>query len=231
MHKIYVPSLPSELTTDKPNNVQEKIKGTQHVSMMVPGDAKHLDEADLDFTLAVTATAEASAHLQDFEGVRIRLSLLVENEDEKDKWKHSFEEVLRTKSLNNTGLSFQVDTPRTKEQIKAHLKKSNLFLLPLKQNSPVFGTEVLLAIAAGVSVLVSKYSGLASLLDTMIEDEPIVGRNVSKINAQHWKERIIDKLVKPAQAQKAANRLRERLSTDLNIAQTHLEFCSIVSGR
>ena len=233
VHKMHIPSLPLDQfrSIHKGDTVQKNIRGTQHICMVMRGDITNSDETDLDFPLAVTATADTSAYLRDYVGVRTRLTLLVANEDDKDKWKHNFEEVLRTKCLNNTGLSFQAEAPQTFEQMKVHLRRSNLFLLPLQQNSQLFGTEALAAIAAGVPVLVSRYSGLASVLGTIMEDEQIVGRNMSTVIAQSWKERIIGKLVKPAQTKKGANRLRERLLTDPNIAETHLDFSNVVAGR
>ena len=113
--------------------------------------------------------------------------------------------------------------------MKLHMKKSNLFLLPLKQNSPVFGTDALAAIAAGVPVLVSRYSGLAALLREIQQDEPVVHKNESEIKV--WKERIIQKLVNPKAAQQRAITLREKLLLDTSIAQTHLDFISITTGR
>ena len=138
---------------------------------------------------------------------------------------------IQKRTLDDTSLSFQTEAPSTLDKMKIHLRKSNLFLLPLKQNSPLFGTEALAAIAAGVPLLLSKDSGLASLLDTMIEDEPIVGKNKLKVNVQSWKERIIQKLVKPAESQQMAKRLREQLLLDTSIAQTHLDFINIVAGK
>ena len=114
--------------------------------------------------------------------------------------------------------------------MKVHLRKSNLFLLPLKSDSPLFGTEVLAAIAAGVPVLVSRDSGLASLLDTMIEDESIVGKNTMKVGAQSWKEHTIQKSVRPEESQQTAQRLRQQFLLDTSIAQTHLDFINVISG-
>ena len=229
IHKMYLPSVPMDFCPDEERNVQENIRGTQHVCMM-SGDIKNLDKNDLDFTLAVTAAARASEHLRNFDGVRMRLTLLIANGEEKAKWKDVFEEILRTHHPNDTGLSFQIEAPHTIEQINIHMRKSNLFLLPLMHNSPLLGTEALVAIATGVPVLISKYSGLSAVLNTMIEDEPIVGKNKLTVNAESWKERIIEKLVRPTEAQKAVNRLRERLLAGTNITQTHLDFINVIAG-
>ena len=229
VHKMYLPSIPIELCPQEQNSIRESISGIQHVCMM-SGEIKDLETNDLDFTLAVTAAARAAEHLRDFDGVWMRLTLLVAKEEEKTKWKEAFEEIHRTQNLNDTGLSFQTAAPLTTEQIKIHMRKCNLFILPLKQNSPFYGTEALAAIAAGVPVLISKYSGFTAVLDKMIEDEPIVGKNKLTVDAESWKERIIQKLVRPVEAQRAANRHRERLLASTDITQTHLDFIGTITG-
>ena len=72
---------------------------------------------------------------------------------------------------------------------------------------------------------------MASLLDNMIEDDPIVGKNKLKVNAELWKKRIIEKLVRPAESRETANRLRQKLLLDMSIAETHLDFINSVAGR
>ena len=205
------------------------IQGTQNVSMM-SGEIKDLDVNGLDFPLAVSATAAASEYIHFNDRVKTKLSLLMADEEEKPKWKESFEEVLQGRNLNNTGLSFQAEAPMSFDKMKVHMRKSNLFLLPLKSDSPLFGTEALAAVAAGVPILVSRDSGLASLLDAMIEDDPIVGKNKPKVNAQSWKEHIIQKLVKPEESQQTAERLRQQFLLDTSIAQTHLDFINVITG-
>ena len=197
---------------------------------MISGEIKDLDINGLDFPLAVTATAGASEHIRDFDGVRINLSLLVAREEEKPEWKAAFDQVLSERNLNDTGLSFQAEIPLSTDKIEVHMRKSNLFLLPIKQNCPLFGTEALAAVAAGVPVLVSRDSGLASLLHTMVEDEPVVYRNKMEVNTETWKDRIVQKLVKPEESQRAANRLREQLLLDTSITQTHLDFVNAIAG-
>ena len=230
IHKIYLPMYPLELFALKPENMEGKIRGTQNVSM-ISGEIKDLNINGFDFPLAVTAAAAASDYIQFNDGVKIKLSLLVAKEEEKDKWKDKFDKVLGRRNLNETGLSFQPEAPLTIDKMKFNMRKSNLLLLPLKQDSPLFGTEALSAIAAGVPVLISKDCGLASLLDNMIEDEPIVGKNTVKVNAETWKERIIQKLVKPEDSQQKAVRLRDRLLMDTGIAETHLTFTTTIAGK
>ena len=229
IHKMYLPSYPLELFAVIKSKADSNIRGTQNVFMM-SGEIKDIDINGLDFPLAVTAAATASDYIQFNDGVRIKLSLLAADEDDKVKWKEHFVLELHKQNLNDGGLSFQAEGPLTLEKMKVHMRKSNLFLLPLKQDSPLFGTEALSAIAAGVPILISKDCGLASLLDTMIEDESIVGKNKLTVNAEYWKERIIQKLVKPEESQQAANRLREQFLLDTSIAQTHLDFINVIAG-
>ena len=139
IHKMYLPSYPLELFGIKQNKTESKIRGTQNVTMM-SGEIKDLDMNGLDFPLAVTAAAAASDYIQFNDGVKIKLSLLAANEDDKTKWKESFVEVLHRRNLNDEGLSFQAEGPLTLDKMKAYMRKSNLFLLPLKSDSPVFGS-------------------------------------------------------------------------------------------
>ena len=168
--------------------------------------------------------------MRKFEDVRTYLTLLAADEAEKVKWKETSEEVICKQNLNGTGLTFQAEAPLTIDKMKVHMRKSNLFLLPLKQDSPLFGTEALAAIAAGVPVLVSKYSGLAALLRELLQGEPVIHKNELDVDTETWKVRIIRKLVKPSRARQRADRLREQLLLDTSIAQTHLDFINTITG-
>ena len=229
IHKMYIPLYPLELFALKTENVQGKVRGTQNICMM-SGEIKDLDISGLDFPLAVTAAAGASDYIQLTDGVKIKLSLLAANEDDKGEWKNSFENTLQKRNLDDTSLSFQTEAPLALDRMKIHMRKSHLFLLPLRQDSPLFGTEALAALAAGVPILISGDSGLASLLDNMTEDEPIVSKTKLKANASTWKERIIQKLVNPEESQETAKRLREQLLLDTSIAHTHLDFINAITG-
>ena len=228
-HKLYLPSYPLDLFVLKQNKVESKIRGTQNVSIM-SGDIKDLDVNGLDFPLAVTATAGASEHIREFDGVRINLTLLAAKEEEKVEWKQSFSQVVTKHNLDKTGLSFQTEAPITMDKMEVHMRKSNLFLLQLKHNSPFYGTEALAAIAAGVPVLVSRHSGLARFLHKIVGDESVVYETKSQSAKDMWQERILKRLLRPEESQGAAVRLREQLLQDTNIAQTHLDFINTIAG-
>ena len=101
----------------------------------------------------------------------------------------------------------------------------------MKPDSPLFGTEALAAIAAGVPVLVSRYSGIAQLLQRMGKDEHVVYGIKSEPIIDIWKDRILERLLRPEESQRSANRLREQLLLDTSIAETHLDFINIIASK
>ena len=226
IHKMYLPSYPLELFHVAREDKGKKIQGTQNITMM-SAEFKDLDVTGLDFTLAVNAIIGAAEHIRDFDGVRTNLTMVAAHEDDKDNWTSS--NVKR--KTQHRDLSFKADVPTDANKLQYHLKRSTLFLLPLKSDSPLFGTEALAAIAAGVPVLVSRYCGLASLLRKMAEDEPVVYGTKLESEFEMWKERILQKLLRPDEAQRAANILRERLLLDTSIAETHLDFINTISSK
>ena len=229
VHKIYIPSYPAELFHIAQEPKGTKIEGTQNITLMST-EFKDLDITGLDFPLAVNATIGAAKHIRDFDGVRTNLTMLAAHEEDTDKWKSTSVKILQRKK-QHTGLSFKTEVPTDINKLQSYLKRSTLFLLPLKSESPLFGTEALAAIAAGVPVLVSRYSGIARLLRSMAEDESVVYGNEFEAPLDTWKDRILKKLLRPDESQKAANRLREQLLLDTNIAQTHLDFINIVASK
>ena len=223
IHNLYIPSYPLELFNVQRTTVEgNKVRGTQNVTMMT-GEQKDLEISGLDFRLAVTSTAGASKYILDFDEVNTAFVVLTENEEDKEKWKKEFSELLEKEESKAQSLHFQTDVPETIEKLKTHMRKSNVFLLPLKKGSPLFGTETLSAVAAGVPVLVSKNSGMASLLeDASIVKEP---------NAKSWREGILQKLLNPEDSQREAKRLREQLLKNTSIVQTHLDFARTIVGK
>ena len=115
--------------------------------------------------------------------------------------------------------------------MKTWLRKSNLFILPLKPDSPLFGTEALPAVAAGVPILVSNHSGIASVLKTILQDKSVVKESSLEPDEETWKDRILQKLLRPEESQRTAARLREQLLLDSSIVQSHLDFIQIIAGK
>ena len=157
--------------------------------------------------------------------------MMTESKEDKEEWKKEFTELLKGHEWVGRALNFQCDSPENFEKLKAHFRKSNLTILPLKPGSPLFGSETLAAIAAGVPVLVSSQSGIASVLEIMCQDESIAKESILHPDVNTWKEGILQKLLRPEDSQQRANRLREDLLLDTHIAQTHLHFIGTIVGK
>ena len=157
--------------------------------------------------------------------------MLAAQEDHRQKWREESDEIFRSKDAQAKGLSFKTETLADNTKLQSYLKRSSVFLLPLKPDSPLFGTEALTATAAGIQVLVSRYSGIARLLERMAEDESVVCGIKSEPVVNIWKDRILERLLRPEESQRAANRLREQLLLDTSVAQTHLDFINIIASK
>ena len=229
IHKVYIPSYPLELFHVVREEKGKNIEGTQNITIM-SAEFKDLNVTGLDFPLAVNATIGAAEHIRDFDGVRTNLTMLAAHDDDKEMWKSASNKILRKENVERTGLSSHVETPTNIAKLRSCLRRSTLFLLPLKSDSPLFGTEALAAIAAGVPVLVSRYSGIARLLQKMAEDEPVVYETKSQSPVDLWKDRILERMLRPEESHRAANRLRDQLLLDTSIAQTHLDFISVIAS-
>ena len=135
--------------------------------------------------------------------------LLKNNKEDKEECRNEFSELIKKEDSKGRSLHFQSDAPETIDKLKTHMRKSNLFILPLKPDSSIFGTEALSAVAAGVPILVSQDSGIASLLEAMVQTGSILQESSLETHEKTWRDGIIQKLVKPHEAKRAANSLRE----------------------
>ena len=77
----------------------------------------------------------------------------------------------------------------------------------------------------------SRYSGIARLLQKMAEDESVVYGIKSQSATELWRDKILERLLRPEESQRAANRLREQLLLDVSIVETHLKFINIISSK
>ena len=224
-HKMYIPGYPLEhfdVHHEAPE--ENKVRVTQNVAVM-SGERKDLNISGLDFPLTVAATAMASEHILGFDGMKTNLIMLAARNEDTEEWKEDFKNILQDQVIRQKCLKFQCAVPDNIEKLKSYMRKSNLFVFPSEFDSPVFGIEVLAAVAAGVPVLVSEYSGMASLLESLAAGEPVV-----KSTTETWKDRIIQKLINPKDSQRGANQLKEQLLVDSSIACTHLDFIKTVTG-
>ena len=231
IHKLYVPSFPLELfNVQRDMPIESKSRVNKNV-MLMTGERKDIDVIGIDFPLAVNATVAASKHILSFDGLKTNFVVLTNNKEDADGWKKEFTELIEKQEIKSGALHFQSDAPETLKKLNIHLRRSNLFLFPLKSDSPLFGTEALAAIAAGVPVLVSEHSGIASVLEILAQSDSMVQEPALIADPNTWKEAIIQKLVKPEESQRAANRLREQLLLDTSVAQSHLDFIKTITGK
>ena len=166
---------------------------------MMMGAQKNLEISGLDFPLAVASSAAASEHIG-LSTEALNKSCCVSCTKDAELWKKSFKETIDQNEIKQKCLIFQCAAPENMAQLKTHLRKGNLFLLPSKFDSPTVGTEALAAVAAGVPILVSRYSGIASLLGKIAEDEPVVDDKDGGSEVESWKRRIVKKIVNPVES-------------------------------
>ena len=145
---------------------------------MMTKECRNLAIGGINLHLAITSAVAASKHILDSGGAETKFLLLNDNKEDKDQWQKEFEEISKSEDTRCQPLCFQADSPENVEKIKIHVRKSNLMILPLKPGSPLFGSEALSAIAAGVPILVSSHSGIASLLQTICPDECITQESI-----------------------------------------------------
>ena len=231
VHKLYIPTYPLELFNVCRDNVRDnKIRGTQNVTMMT-GNKKDLEINGLDFPLAVASVSGAAKHILEFDGLKTTFAMITDIKEDKAEWRNEYKELTKGQEALGRALNFQSDSPENFEKLKAHLRKSNLMILPLKPGSPLFGSETLSAIASGVPVLISSHSGMASVLEMLFQDDSVVRESTLDSDTETWKERILQKLLRPVDTQLKATRLREQLLLDTRIAQTHLDFIGTIVGK
>ena len=158
--------------------------------------------------------------------------MLAARKEDSGLWKQNFKEILEEHKIKQKSLNFQCSVPENIEKLKMYMRNCNLFLFPSKFDSPIFGTKALAAVAAGVPILVSRHSGVSSVLSKMeVEDESFVHESYGEPDVETWKQRIIQKIMNPDKAHSQASRLREQLLLDIRITSTHLDFVSIIVGR
>ena len=226
VHKLYIPGFPVELLGIERESRGNTVKGTQYISMMT-GERKNLDIPGLDFPLAVSACAKASKHIRTTDDERVKLELLAVKEEDRNEWKSWFREINLDQKIQMSGLSFECPPAENFDRIKRQLKRSNLFIQPLVSDSVLFGTDVLAAAAAGVPILVSQNSGVASALGRNM----IVRQTGNMSPVDTWSDEILRKILKPKESQHMAMTFREQLLLDTSISKTHLDFVNAIAGK
>ena len=237
-HKLYLPGFELDLL-----EIERKVKlnkhpvGEQNI-LVIKAELDNFEASNLHFELAVASSARVSEKMLNQESrcltdeLSFTLKMLSEREDRNSSWKENFNLVKKNCKLEDQLLSFKYYAVQVTEDMTSHLKRACAFVLPLKHLNVQFGSEALVAIAAGIPVLVSKNSGIASFLQSIGEQEPIVwdtGKFANDVNI--WKERLTEKLCDQTKAESQARELRKALMLGATIASTHVDFTKIICGK
>ena len=194
---------------------------------MMTAEPKNPDIPGLDFPLAVSACAKASEHIRFHDDEQIKLELLAVREEDRSEWRSWFNE----QDIHTSGLSFECPPAENFDRIKRQLNRSNLFIQPLVSESILFGVEALSAAAAGVPLLVSQNSGIASVLASFIQHEMVVRQTSNTSLVDTWRDAILQKILRPEGSHRKATEIRKQLLLDRSITKTHLDFTNIIAGK
>ena len=237
-HKLYLPGFELDLfKMERKVQSNKRPLGEQNI-LVIKAELEDIEGSNLDFKLAIVFSAKASEKMSAQESrcltdeLNFTVKMLSEREDKNNSWKENFNLVKKNSKLEDQLLSFKYHAVQLTEDMIPHLRGASAFVLPLKRPNVQFGSEALIAIAAGIPVLVSKNSGIASFLQSIGEQEPIVwdtGKFASDVNI--WKERLIEMLCDQTKAESQARELRKALLLGATIASTHVDFSKIICGK
>ena len=235
-HRLYLPGFPLDFFEIERNPRKCTLTGEQSILVMTSDLNPNVSGVDME--LAVVATSQSSDNIMYSEGsdlsrqLSFSFKLITSTDEEKSQWDRMFLDIKEKYKIEARAPEFKFCAPQEIKKLFPHLKRGTLLVLPLKSESSLYGVEALVAMASGIPVLVSRNSGMASFLQRLGEEEPIVCDNEGlQKNIIVWKERMIHKITNPDQAQRSATELRRKLVLDTRIAETHLEFLGTVAGK
>ena len=236
-HELYLPGLSVEFASMREHQPNRQLSGEQNVLIMVP-ERDHFEVSGLDFELAVISTVQASQNIMFSEGSNLsrqlsfNLKLVATKEEEKTLWEKNFNDIKEKHGIQGRTPNLKFFAPQKLEKFRPHIKRAAVVVLPMKQDATPFGIETWNALAAGVPVLVSRGSGLASLLDDRGVAESVVwDGNSFNENTEEWKKRLIQKITNPDEAQQIAQELREILKLDARTTLSHRHFIKYVTRK
>ena len=232
-HKLYLAGFPLDFFKLEQ---ERRLRGEQNILVMTP-EIENLEMSGIDFELAVVSSSHAASNIMLHEGsnlskqLRFNLNVIAPQKSEKGSWENTYKDIKKKHEIEDKAASFKYSAPDDIKGFEPHLKRAAVLTSPQKENCSQFGTDVLVAMAASVPVLVSRNSGIASFLQSAGTEEPIVWDNkgFSK-DVTTWKERLIQKITKPEDAQNTTKELRKMLLLDTQIASTHLNFVKYMTG-
>ena len=235
-HHLYLPGFPVEFFTVERRQDVDELKGEQSIVVMTT-ERGCLNLSGIDLELAVKTSALASQYIMFHEGSNLskqtsfNFKLIAHKEGDNISWDEDLKAIKEKAQLDGKIPTLRVQVPADNNKLIPHLKRATVLILPLKPESSLFSTEALVAMAAGVPILVSGNSGIASYLHSKSLSEPIVWDHEGTTkDVETWKERLIQKIINPHEALSTATELRKMLLMDTNIASTHMDFIQTVAG-
>ena len=235
-HRLYLPGFPLEFFKIKRQTDFDEVFGEQNILMWTPSE---IDSGTKDvFEKMMLSSAQAAQSIlthQDrnlFQHLSFTLSSIMNTIVDKPLWENTVRDLKEKHNIVDNTLDFQFHTIQTLEKFISVMRTVTVSVFPSQSRSPVFGTEALVAMAAGVPVLVSGGSGVASFLHSVGESEPIVwdGQGFTD-DVETWKQRLLEKITNREQAQTVAAELRKILLLGAKIPATHLSFLKYVTGK
>ena len=178
-HNLYLPGFPSEFLHVQQQEKRGPVRGQQNILVF----AWQEESNELNLELAVISTALASQNILFSEGsnlskqIRFKFEIIASSEEERTFWERNFNEIIERHNLKERIPAFKFHAPESIEKLLPHLRRATLLILPVKPDCSAFGTEALIAVAAGIPILVSSSSGIASYLQNKGFSEPIVWDN------------------------------------------------------
>ena len=222
-HELYIPLYPLE---DSERQKDCKIPEMHHKQITLMVGKKEFDYNGIDLQLAISAVKSAAEIIHE-KSSKDGVHLVLIGEDTTDEHLRIFFSDTKKKEGIFT---FDILTSLKPEKMKSWITKSSAFLLPLKSNCSKFGIEALSAAAAGVPILVSENSGVATLLQEIGESRNSVVKRQRDfgLNVQAWKNKIIEIVDNCQDVEHHRERVRKTLMQNENIAKTHLNFISTI---
>ena len=235
-HKLYLPGFPLEFFKIKQQTNFDEFFGEQNILMLTPTETGN-DTKDV-FEMLVLSSAQAAQIFltqQDrnlFQHLSFTLSLILNSIVDKPIWENRVRDLKEKHNIVDNTLDVQFHKLQTSQKFTSIMRTATVLVFPSQPRSPVFGTEVMVAMAAGVPVLVSRSSGVASFLHSVGESEPIVwdGQGFPE-DVENWKQRLLEKITNREQSQTVAAELRKILLLGARIPATHLSFMKYITGK
>ena len=235
-HKLYLPGFPLEFFKIKRETDFDDVFGEQNILMLTPSEIANDTKGVFEKMMLSSAQAAQSILTQQdrnlFQHLSFTLTSIMKTIVDKPLWENTVKDLKEKHNIVDNALDVQFHTIQTLQKFTSLIRSATVSLFPTQPRSPIFGTEVLVAMAAGVPVLVSRSSGVASFLHSVGESEPIVWDGQGFIeDVETWKQRLLEKITNRQQAQTVAAELRKILLLGAKIPATHLSFMKFITGK